>query len=78
MVTKEYQTNRARIPIEELCKFRGSWAAFSADGTRVVASAPTLTELEETLTKAAANGCRVVFEWVGGSEDDSLLGGGDL
>ena len=64
MITQEYRNNRAHFPHGELAKYRGEWVAFSADGCRIVASAATVTQLEEqlqrssqTLPRLSWNGC---------------------
>jgi hypothetical protein len=33
-----YWKNRQQFPIKELRRYRGSWVAFSSDGTRIVAT----------------------------------------
>lgn len=78
MITQESRTNRARFPRTELAKFQGAWVAFSADGCRIVASGPTIEQLEEQVVASGEDPQRVVREWFAGPEDDCLLGGGDL
>ncbi len=47
MVTRSKQTDsRASFPATELEKYRGKWVAFSADGSRIVASRDTELEAD--------------------------------
>jgi len=77
VITKEYRDNRARFPRAEILKHQGSWAAFSADGCRIVASGTSVEQLETKLAENG-NGQNVVLEWLPGPEDDSYLGSGDV
>jgi hypothetical protein len=78
LVTKEYRTNRAQFPQAELTRYQGNWVAFSVDGCRILASGDTLERLESQIAAAGEDPLRLVLEWIAGSEDDSLLGGGEL
>jgi hypothetical protein len=70
-----YRWNRARMPVEKLKPHAGRWAAFSADGTRLIAVADDLESLDCCLRDAgvdpeqAANE-RIVWEddWAGAVE----------
>jgi hypothetical protein len=48
-----YRRNRARIPMEELKPHAGRWAAFSADGTRLIAVADDLESLDRCIRDAS-------------------------
>lgn len=75
MVSQEYQSNRLLFPIADLVKFRGSWVAFSADGTRIIAGCESIESLEEHLVAIGVDGRHVVLERVPGDEDDCVAGG---
>jgi hypothetical protein len=75
MQIDQYRSNRARIPAEELKPHAGRWAAFSADGTRLIAIADDLESLDRSVLElgedpeqAAIE--RIVFEddWAGAVE----------
>jgi len=76
--TSAYGENRGRFPLEELRKFDGKWVAFSADGQRVVASAPTITELANQVRTAKSNLHEVVLERIELDTDEIYLGGAEL
>lgn len=71
-----YDTNRARIPREELQRYAGQWVAFSMDGSRILAGAESLPELENRLAKSGDDPERVALERIEG--EDSLVGGSEL
>jgi hypothetical protein len=75
MNTKEYQTNRARVPRGELARCVGQWVAFSLDGRRVVGGDEELERLGEGLRAAGVDLQQVVFEYIPGPGDDSSLDG---
>jgi hypothetical protein len=73
-----YRENRAKFSLEELQKFDGQWVAFSNDGRRIVASAPTIADLASQIRTANNSLQDVVLERI---EMDSLevhLGGAEL
>lgn len=78
MISQEFRKNRAAFPLAELAAHRGEWIAFSRDGTRIVASAATIEGLGERLDALGMDGQEVVFESVGGPDDDVYLGAGEL
>ncbi len=78
MITQVFRTNRARFPRADLAAHQGEWIAFSADGTRIIAGAATLEALETKLEGLGVDGQDVVFESVGGPDDDIYLGAGEL
>jgi hypothetical protein len=70
-----YNTNRAKMSLDELKKYDGQWVAFSMDGSRVLASAVTLPELEERLAAVGEDPEQVAFERIEFEEGYSYLGG---
>jgi hypothetical protein len=73
MDTKTYRTNRTQFPRTALGRHRGQWVAFSADGRSLLACDEELERLGEILTSQGQDLQQVVFEYVSGPEDDSLL-----
>jgi hypothetical protein len=71
-----YNTNRAKMSLDELKKYDGQWVAFSMDGSRVLASAVTIPELEERLAAAGEDPEKVAFAWI--ELEDSRIGGAEL
>jgi hypothetical protein len=59
-----YEKNRANIPPEELMRSAGQWVALSSDGSRILARAGNLTELEERLTARGEDPEQVALEWI--------------
>jgi hypothetical protein len=78
MSVKSYRQQRQNIPCSELAEHRERWVAFSRDGSRIIASAPTLDELEARLAAMAGRKGQpeVVFEFLGA--DEPLIGGAEL
>ena len=72
----EYADNRSRIPLVELRKHQGRWAAFSLDGCRIIASHDDLAELDNLLRAAGEDPERIAFERI--ELDDICLGGAEL
>lgn len=48
-----YRSNRSRIPVEALSPHAGRWAAFSMDGSRLLAVADDLESLARRLRECA-------------------------
>jgi hypothetical protein len=71
-----YERNRARIPREELQRHAGQWVAFSLDGSRILAGAENLPELEKRLATAGEDPEQVALERI--EWEDSLAGGSEL
>lgn len=78
MITQEFRANRARFPRAELAAHTGEWVAFSADGTRIVASAVTLAGVYAQLDAIGVNDQDVAFECMGEKDNGSYLGAGEL
>lgn len=71
-----YELNRAKIAVEQLRQYVGQWVALGLDGSRVVANADTLNELEEHLAAAGVDPEQVAFERI--ESEDCLAGGTEL
>lgn len=57
-------------------KYRGKWIALDAEGLSVIASAESLSVLEDELAASGENPERVIFDRV--EDDDTSLGGAEL
>jgi hypothetical protein len=64
MQWKQFQANRARIPLAELMKHRGQWIAISPDGGRIVAGHADLATLDALVVAAGENPENVALERV--------------
>ena len=64
------------IPIAELREYQGKWIAVSADGTRIVAAADNLLDLDNLVSAAGENPQSVGYERV--DFQDSSMGGAEL
>jgi hypothetical protein len=71
-----YELNRANIPLGELRRYDGQWVALAADGSRILAGAATIAELEDHLTTIGQDPQHVAFERI--ELEDSQLGGAEL
>lgn len=71
-----YEKNRSQIPLTDLTRHAGQWVAFSLDGTRILASAPNIGELEDRLGSLGVDLGQVAFERI--EFEDSQLGGAEL
>ncbi|MGI8981030.1 MAG: hypothetical protein ACR2FY_17520 [Pirellulaceae bacterium] len=65
-----FDRNRMAIPTAEWQRYIGQWVALSADGSRIVAGAPNIGELEVKLRELGVNPEEVVFEGV--EEPDTI------
>ncbi len=45
MDMQQFNKNRSQFPVEELEKYAGKYVAWSPDGTRIIASADSLSDL---------------------------------
>jgi hypothetical protein len=59
-----HDENRAKVPWEELEKYRGRHVAWSWDGTHIVADAAELEELYDRLDALGVPSDRVVFSYI--------------
>jgi hypothetical protein len=72
---RKFLANRAAFPVQELAKYAGQWVAWSPDGTRIAASAPSPEFLDAILQ---ANGEDPVLCVVEGLPDnDAVIGEAD-
>ena len=71
-----YEANRSRFGAKELQKYRGQWVAFSADGSRILASANDLAELDRLVVSTGEDPQTVGIERV--PDDAGFLGGIEL
>jgi hypothetical protein len=71
---RRFLANRAAFPVEKLAKYAGLWVAWSPDGTRVAASAPSPELLDGILEANSEDPAACVVE---GIPDDALLGEAD-
>lgn len=71
-----YRENRSRMTYEDLREYQGQWMAFSSDGARILASGPTLLELDARLVSAGVDPQEVAFESI--ELEDISLGGAGL
>lgn len=59
-----FEENQSKFPPEELLKYAGKFVAFSADGTRVVASGDSWEELYAALEGRGIDGSQVVSAYL--------------
>lgn len=71
-----YGQNRPELE-GKLAGLRGQWVAISEDGSKLLAAAPTMADLEGELGRQGIRPDLVVFERVP-EDDDLCLGGGEL
>ena len=71
-----YEQNRAKFCVADLQPYSGQWVAFSGDGSRILASAATLLELESRLVVAGESPEDAAFERIDFA--DCLIGGAEL
>jgi hypothetical protein len=72
MDTQQFFKNRAKFPPEELEKYVGQYIAWSADGTRILASDEEPLRLMETLDRLGVDPGETVISYVP-EEDGSLI-----
>jgi hypothetical protein len=58
------------LPAEAYEEHRGKWVALSADGTSIIASAESLSALEDKLAAAGEDAEKVIFDQV---EDEAIV-----
>jgi hypothetical protein len=69
---RKFLANRAAFPIEALAKHAGHWVAWSPDGTRIAASAPSPDLLDSILEANGEDPALCVVEGI--PDDDALIG----
>jgi hypothetical protein len=72
---RKFLANRAAFPVEELAKYAGQWVAWSPDGTRIAASAPSPEFLDGILEANSEDPALCVVEGI--PDDAALLGEAD-
>jgi len=71
---RTFLANRAAFPLEDLAKYAGQWVAWSPDGTRIAASAPSPEFLDGILEASGEEPSLCVVEGIPG---DELVGEAD-
>jgi hypothetical protein len=67
--------NRSRFPVEELALYAGKYVAWSADGTRILASDKDQVRLDQALQVAGHDTAEVLVSFMP-HPDEVILGGG--
>lgn len=62
MDIQTFRENRAKFSWDDLAAYNGQWVAFSSDGSRIVASAEDLMELERLIRAAGEDPDLVGYE----------------
>src|ERR1700727_2556821 len=76
MNMKEFRRNRKLIPPDELAKHEGRWAAFSADGKRIIASNADIGALRQQVFAASEDPETTILEFIG-MEEGIFVGGAE-
>jgi hypothetical protein len=71
---RKYLENRPKYPVAELLQYAGTWIAWSPDGTRIIASAKDLDQLEQLVAASREDPLQCTLESI--PEGDSFIGGG--
>lgn len=74
MDVQTFQENRGKIPRAELDKYRGQYAAWSPDGTRILAADKDMVRLCRTIREAGHDPKEILISMV--PSTDTILGGG--
>jgi glucose/arabinose dehydrogenase len=61
---RNYEENRRKFPLDELAKHWGKHVAFSADGTRIVASGDSFDAVLDQLQAAGIHFSQVVHSYI--------------
>jgi hypothetical protein len=69
---RTFLANRAKFPAEDLAKYAGQWVAWSPDGTRIAASAPSPELLDGILQANGEDPALCVVEGI--PDDDAMVG----
>jgi hypothetical protein len=59
-----FDENRRRFPVEQLAQYAGLHVAFSADGTRILASGQDIDEVDAKLAAAGIHFSQVVHDYI--------------
>ena len=76
MNTEANHQTRGELAPDEFQQYSGKWVAFSADGTRIIAAADNLTELDKFVVAAGEDVEQVGYERI--ELEDSSVGGAEL
>ncbi len=68
-----FNDNANKIPAEEQLRYAGKRVAYSLDGSRIVASGNDYEELAAALKSAGIDPSRVVWGYIPGEDEDSLI-----
>jgi len=71
-----YESNRQRFTPVELAPYVNQWVAFSLDGQRIVAAAPSLLVLDQRLATLGEDPQQVGLEFL--SDEDNSAGSAGL
>ena len=63
-----FNINRNKVPLTELQKYAGQWVAWSADGTRIVASHPDMLALCDIIDRSGLKPFEVVLSQIHADE----------
>jgi hypothetical protein len=63
-ITASFIENRRGFPAEELAKYAGKHVGWGWDGTRIIASADSNSELSELVKKLGLDSARVVLSYI--------------
>lgn len=61
---RHFEENRAKFPVEQLMLFAGQYVAWSSDGTRILAAAPSQEEVDEKLAALGIHFSLVVHDYI--------------
>lgn len=61
---EQFHRNRDQVPDHQLVPFWGKQVAWSADGTRILASAETFDALVDRMERAGIDPAAVVFDFI--------------
>ncbi len=73
---REFEVNRQKFTDEQLRPYEGKWAAFSLDGTRIVAADTDLAKLADLVAAAGEHISNVELEFIDLS-DEIFIGGSE-
>jgi hypothetical protein len=73
---ESHVAGKTPLPTQSYEKYRGMWIALDADGTSIVASAESLSALEDKLAAAGEDPEKLMFDRV--EDDEVVLGGAEL
>jgi hypothetical protein len=72
---RKFLANRAAFSPDDLARYAGQWVAWSPEGSRIAASAPSPELLEALLVASGEDPALCVVEGI--PDDDALIGEAD-